>query len=201
MRRQPLKLPNYSRKPSTELSVLHSACIGHEPFQHAPWGADEIFSNLYLGDLKSSHDKENIERHGITAVVRVLSIEGSGELQKFPGIDYMDIDLLDIPSANIRDACRQAYKFIFESQSQGKKVLVHCHAGVSRSATVVISYLMKTLKWDYDKALNFVQSRRKQVCPNLGFCMYLITYKPTPTETDRAPQPLPIPLPCQQTYL
>ena len=42
-------------------------------------------------------------------------------------------------------------------------------AGASRSATIVIAYLMWTNKWKFDKALDFVTKKRPIVCPNDGF--------------------------------
>ncbi len=53
-------------------------------------------------------------------------------------------------------------------------VLVHCQAGVSRSASVVIAFLIKKFKVDFSEALNFVQSKRKVVNPNEGFKLSLI---------------------------
>lgn len=48
-------------------------------------------------------------------------------------------------------------------------VLVHCGAGVSRSATLVIMYLMRHNHWSAQKAKEHCVARRSIVCPNDGF--------------------------------
>ena len=48
-------------------------------------------------------------------------------------------------------------------------VLVHCGAGVSRSATLAIGYLMRRERWSAQAALDLVRSRRSLVAPNGGF--------------------------------
>ena len=45
--------------------------------------------------------------------------------------------------------------------------------GISRSATIVISYLMLTMKLDYDDAIKFVEERRSVISPNFGFSLQL----------------------------
>jgi len=47
--------------------------------------------------------------------------------------------------------------------------LVHCSYGISRSASVVIAYLIKSSHKSYDEVLSFVQQQRKIVKPNPGF--------------------------------
>ena len=63
----------------------------------------------------------------------------------------------------------------------GGKVLVHCVAGVSRSAAVILAYLMRyhctTLKAAYD----LLADKRAMVRPNLGFWRQLIAYEETLT--------------------
>ena len=51
-------------------------------------------------------------------------------------------------------------------QRQHTNVYVHCFAGVSRSATVVIAYMIKMEDMKYSKALKYVKSKRSVVCPN-----------------------------------
>ena len=48
-------------------------------------------------------------------------------------------------------------------------VLVHCAAGVSRSASIVIAYLMRIKGWTYAEAFSYVKSKRFVICPNSGF--------------------------------
>lgn len=56
-------------------------------------------------------------------------------------------------------------------------MLVHCHAGVSRSATVCIAYIMKNLDHDLRSAYDFVKARRPCVSPNLHFMGQLLEFE------------------------
>ena len=56
-------------------------------------------------------------------------------------------------------------------------VFVHCHAGISRSATICIAYIMKTMQWDLSKAYEFVKERRPCISPNLHFMGQLLEFQ------------------------
>jgi protein-tyrosine phosphatase len=51
----------------------------------------------------------------------------------------------------------------------GAAVLIHCGAGVSRSATLCIAYLMRKLSWTAEKARAHCKLRRSLTNPNDGF--------------------------------
>lgn len=62
--------------------------------------------------------------------------------------------------------------------SSNKKVLVHCYGGISRSATIVISYMMSLLKSELeflsvDDLISSLQKIRSCVNPNHGFIKQL----------------------------
>merc|ERR1719203_593344 len=59
------------------------------------------------------------------------------------------------------------------------RVFVHCMAGRSRSATVVIAYLMQAQRWSLRQALDHVKVRRPIVFPNVGFLQQLRRYEAT----------------------
>jgi protein-tyrosine phosphatase len=54
-------------------------------------------------------------------------------------------------------------------ENADSKVLVHCNAGVSRSASLVIAYFIREKKLGFQEALNLVKSKRPQIFPNTGF--------------------------------
>ena len=56
-----------------------------------------------------------------------------------------------------------------EQRKLKNNVLVHCFAGVSRSATTVIAYLMKKLQWSLLRAFNYARDCRSIINPNPGF--------------------------------
>ena len=59
----------------------------------------------------------------------------------------------------------------------GATVLVHCHAGVSRSASVVIGYLMYKEGLTWQEALDEVMDARPAVMPNQGFRSQLLQFQ------------------------
>ena len=61
-------------------------------------------------------------------------------------------------------------------RDQGK-VLVHCKAGVSRSATVCIAYLMCCKSMTFEQAFEFVRARRSIISPNISFMQQLIEFE------------------------
>lgn len=51
----------------------------------------------------------------------------------------------------------------------GGKILIHCAQGRSRSATLLLAYLMFDQKITYYEAIKFLKSKRPQCQPNDGF--------------------------------
>ena len=66
------------------------------------------------------------------------------------------------------------YRLLDEFRKDNRNVYLHCKAGRSRSATVLIAYLMKTQGWTLDKAYEFARSKRAVVSPNIGFMSSLL---------------------------
>ncbi|PWN37451.1 phosphatases II [Meira miltonrushii] len=63
-------------------------------------------------------------------------------------------------------------------------VLVHCHAGISRSVAIVLAYLMHMRKISVQDALNLVRSRRSIADPNSGFMHQLELYESADCSVD-----------------
>uniref|UniRef100_A0A8C0N3M1 Dual specificity phosphatase 19 n=2 Tax=Canis lupus familiaris TaxID=9615 RepID=A0A8C0N3M1_CANLF len=56
-------------------------------------------------------------------------------------------------------------------------VLVHCNAGVSRAAAIVIGFLMNSEELSFTSAFSLVKNARPSICPNAGFMEQLRTYQ------------------------
>lgn len=74
------------------------------------------------------------------------------------------------------DVCHTFF-FSEEAHQCGRGVLVHCQAGVSRSATIVIAYLMKHTLMTMTDAYKYVRGRRPIVSPNLNFMGQLLEFE------------------------
>ena len=114
---------------------------------------------------------------GITHVLTVAK----GHPPMFPShFTYREVKVLDMPSVNLKQRfvpCIQFIKEAVESNNGKGKVLVHCFAGVSRSATIVIAYLMHEHGLPYSAALKLVKSKRPFINPNDGFRKQLILFE------------------------
>ena len=62
-------------------------------------------------------------------------------------------------------------------KQRGGRVFVHCQAGISRSATICLAYLMHTQRVKLDEAFDFVKQRRHVISPNLAFMGQLLQFE------------------------
>lgn len=80
----------------------------------------------------------------------------------------MAVPLRDMERENLLDYLDVCLNFIDESRKQGS-ILVHCFAGVSRSAAIITAYLMRTERLSLEDALDSLRESCESVCPNDGF--------------------------------
>ena len=129
---------------------------------------DEILPNLYLGNIASAENKQKLKELNIKKVLSIMNF-GSPTYTAEDNIIHKVISIGDIPTENIIKYFGECLNFIKGEE----KVLVHCMAGSSRSASIVIAYLMWSVKKTFRDALNFVNERRFYIFPNRGFLSQL----------------------------
>jgi len=133
----------------------------------------KIEDRLYLGSMSSSKNKEFLIENNISHILVV----GVFLHQAFPDdFEYLVIKIDDIEEANITLFFDSMHQFIDEGIENGG-ILVHCAAGVSRSATAIISYLMKKFSLRLDEAYQKTKDKRFCINPNKGFMDQLKIYE------------------------
>jgi protein-tyrosine phosphatase len=127
----------------------------------------QITENLYLGNL---YDAQNIPYLLSIGIQKVLSLITDPQLLYYPKeIEHKLIKINDFPRENIIQYFGECLLFIEDN----RKILVHCVAGASRSATIVIAYLMWKNQLDYKESAKFVEQIRPCINPNYGFVRQL----------------------------
>ena len=125
---------------------------------------DHIIDNIYLGDFRTADNIDILKEYNITHIINCAF----NLPNKYPEqITYKRLELRDETDQPIIEKLEEAYQFIKENKD--KNIFVHCVFGKSRSASVVIFYIMKEKKLNFNEAKNFVKNIRQIVEPNSGF--------------------------------
>ncbi|EGC29808.1 hypothetical protein DICPUDRAFT_158575 [Dictyostelium purpureum] len=134
----------------------------------------EIIPGVFLGGLDSANNAPILAALGITHIVLAI-----GDCEPFfpKNFKYYSIDdARDTPNYDISQHFEQTNCFIEQGRRSGG-VLVHCRAGISRSSTLILSYLMRYHQMTFKQASDFVQLKRPQILPNPGFRDQLLKYE------------------------
>jgi len=87
---------------------------------------------------------------------------------------YLHVAVSDESSANLLPGhLARVQAWVKEHLSAGRAVLIHCHAGVSRSPTIVLALLLQLRGMSLIEAWTHVKGLRPKVNPNAGFCQQL----------------------------
>lgn len=142
-----------------------------------------IVDNLFLSSISEIRNNADMMRN------TALHINAAEEVDyKFVSNSLTRIDLnwYDSPVQNINENAILIHlvKMMDTYISCGKQVLVNCFAGISRSATIVIAYLMYKNKWGLEDAVSFVRTKRYFINPNYGFLCQLYNLQDTLCHLD-----------------
>ncbi|PIK52405.1 putative dual specificity protein phosphatase 1-B-like [Apostichopus japonicus] len=126
-----------------------------------------ILPHLYLGSAFHSGCDNTLQKLGITAVLNVSKRCPN----HFPqSLTYKNIPVDDDTDADLSEWFHEAASFIDSVKANEGRVLVHCKAGISRSATICMAYLMISRRYRLDEAFEYVHLRRTIISPNLHSC-------------------------------
>ncbi len=142
-----------------------------------------IKNGIFIGNAHSvignpsTHEGDFLEELNIKVVISALTEEEYEDYmiakEDFPNIDWYRFVIDDEPSERISKYFYEVNVIIGKALSENKNIIVHCAAGMSRSPTLVIAYLMIANHWRYEEAFAYVKRKRPFVEPNIGFIRQL----------------------------
>tara|TARA_B100000925_G_scaffold156345_1_gene117399 strand:- start:1684 stop:2283 length:600 start_codon:yes stop_codon:yes gene_type:complete len=137
-----------------------------------------IVDQLYLGNSCNARNYYELENNKVGLIINSSPCISNYFQNEF---EYYNVKVEDISGADILchldNTVTKMHEFI-ESNPQ-KSVFVHCFMGSSRSATIIIAYLMKYHDYNLRDALNFVKEKREVVNLNQDFFKQLSEFDKT----------------------
>lgn len=145
-------------------------------------------SAIYIGNLISAKNEELLAKLKINAVLSVDIYPLPDEVIKKLS-HYLHIKLKDDEKEDLLTNLERSCRFIEKCTDEKINLMIHCVAGLSRSPSILIGYLMKQNKLSYDQAFELVRKKRDRICCNDGFkrqlaiwydmgCRLNINYRP-----------------------
>ncbi|KAL3311247.1 Dual specificity protein phosphatase 16 [Cichlidogyrus casuarinus] len=174
--------PQFSWKPLIPPVVLQPNTVVDGDQSKCHSGTSDVYSavisqvlpHLFLGNARDAQDKDLLKKLHITHILNVTDSLPNAWENNF---EYMRLPAVDDDRQNLKPQFDCSFRFIEKAKANGGRVLVHCQAGVSRSVTIVIAYLLRCdREITLMDALDKVQEVRPIAGPNLNFMGQLQAY-------------------------
>ena len=174
-RREMFKKNLLAKSAKKECDKCHKKVDSHLFKIHSNSHPSEIFKWLYLGTFVNACDINELRRIKVNYILNCASECKNKNLPK--DIKELHLKVKDDENFKIIDYFEEANEFIHKCKLEGGILLVHCKYGISRSASFVIAYLIKYMRYNVDYSFNFVYEKRSQIKPNKGFMNQLYIYE------------------------
>jgi protein-tyrosine phosphatase len=128
-----------------------------------------VFDWLQLGNLLDALKLQT------DAVVSVLN-NTDHFIDEFSSKIWLPIKAFDDRDQDISQHFNRVFKFLDNMEKENKKCIIHCQAGVNRSATIVLAYYIHKTNTDLFDAYEYLSSMRPGIIYNNGFRKQLINW-------------------------
>ncbi|XP_060943764.1 LOW QUALITY PROTEIN: dual specificity protein phosphatase 13B-like [Limanda limanda] len=142
---------------------------------------NQVWPNLYIGNKYAARDKASLHSLGITHIVNDSPSRASGcfhvntgpRLYRDMMVDYYGVEADDAKELILSPFFYPTARYIRAALAMGAgRVFVHCLMGVSRSATLLLAFLMIVEDLSLQDAVANIRPHR-DICPSPGFLQQL----------------------------
>ena len=142
--------------------------------------AHEILPGLWLGNSKAAKDTKWLAENEVTTVFNATKdIAFSPTIKKQYRIPVDD----NLQPDEIRNMTLWSHEIIYklmQERNEGNVILVHCAAGMQRSAAIVAMYLIATRRMGVEQSMSFIKGIRPIAFrPSANFKESLIAFDKT----------------------
>jgi len=164
-----------SERNSTNVDDLRDIVRDHWSRPRNPF--DEVYPGIFIGDARTAKDVMVLKMKRIAFIVNaafgpdpVISVDTNDAFYSSRGYpcEFLGVPAVDLEVFKLHYFFKIGADFIEAALRNNGKVLVHCREGISRSATLVIAYLMMKKGMTAKEAVRLVRNKR-QIYPNDGF--------------------------------
>ncbi|KAI1388410.1 uncharacterized protein F4822DRAFT_245700 [Hypoxylon trugodes] len=141
-----------------------------------------ILDYMYLGNLGHANNPDLLRAMGIGQILSVgeTAMWRDGDLEAWGTDNVLVVEKVQDNGIDpLTKEFEKCLEFIDRGRRNGTATLVHCRVGVSRSATICIAEVMRTMNLSFPRAYCFVRARRLNVIiqPHLRFAYELLKWE------------------------
>ncbi|XP_069475241.1 dual specificity protein phosphatase 18 [Ambystoma mexicanum] len=137
-------------------------------------GLSQVTGSLYISSGSAAKNKALLSTNQITCIIHASMDRASPYSTR---VEYVHVPVADSPDFCLLNFFDLVADKIHSVETLGGRTLLHCVAGISRSATLCLAYLMKYNAMSLLVAHTWLKTCRPIVRPNSGFWTQLITYE------------------------
>jgi len=131
----------------------------------------KILNYLYLSSKEEAQNNKFLKNSKIIAIISI-----GNDINNDLNLPLYKINEEDYPNTSLDKYFNDTNNFIIKHKKNGS-ILVHCSKGVSRSATIILAFLINNNKMSLLEAFNFLKNKRNIIHPNHGFIKQLGNYE------------------------
>ena len=128
-----------------------------------------IYDWLILGNI---NDAQVLNTDAVLSVFN----ECDNYKEIFSKKTWLCINSLDSSEQNLEAHFNEAFEFLDRMEKENKICIIHCHAGINRSATIALAYFMKKMNIKLYDAYEHLSLLRPGIIYNINFRKQLINY-------------------------